>query len=309
MPATFPPPFPGRAPMTAFLYVLTVLLWGTTWIAIHMQVGIVPVEVSIVWRFALAAAVLFPLLLVRRRLQPLGARDHLVCVCQGMTLFGLNFIGLYHASAYVTSGIIAVAFSTATLWNAGLARIFFGQRLQARTLLGGALGLAGLLILFWREWARLGADGALGLGLAVLGTLSFSCGNMLAVVHRRRGIAPPTSNAWGMLYGTLFLAVIVSAQGLPWRFDPSPSYVWALLYLAIPGSVVGFWAYVSLVGRIGADRAAYSTVLFPLVALNISVFVEGYRWTPEGIAAVALVIAGNVLTFLKPRPPAAPAVT
>lgn len=285
--------------MTAALYLLVVLIWGTTWIAIHFQIGPVPVELSILYRFALAAAAMFVLLLATRRLERLRGRDHLVCLGQGLALFSGNFLLIYHASAWVPSGLVAVAFSTGSLWTALFGRIAFGQALKPRVLAGGAVALAGLWLLFGIDLDRIDADMLYGLGLALAGTMGFAGGNILAVVHRRRGLTPWTTTAWGMLYGTLILLAVVLVRGLPWRFDPSPAYVGALLYLAIPGSVVAFLAYLTLVGRIGADRAAYSTVLFPLVALNASALLEGYVWTGRAILGVALVLLGNVLVFAR----------
>lgn len=287
--------------MTAVLYSLMVLIWGSTWIAIRTQAGVAPVEVSILWRFLIAASVLFAALLAGRRLRLLRPIDHLVCLAQGATLFSFNFVSIYHASAHVTSGVIAVVFSTASLWSAALARLALGERRGARPLAGGVLGLAGLLLLFWPEWTRLGPEAAPGLGLALLGTATFSCGALLSVVHQRNGVPPLVGVAWGMAYGVLLLSIIILWRGLSWRFDPSTSYLLALLYLAIPGSVIGFWIYITLVHRLGAGAAAYTTVLFPLVALSISTVFEDYRWTAAGLAGVALVLGGNVMAFLEPR--------
>ncbi|WP_178391947.1 EamA family transporter, partial [Pseudomonas putida] len=130
--------------MNLSLYLLTVLIWGTTWIALKLQLGVVAIPVSIVYRFALAALVLFAFLLLSRKLQPMNRRGHLVCVAQGLCLFCLNFMCFLTASQWVTTGLIAVVFSTATLWNALNARVFFGQKIAANVLFGGALGLAGL---------------------------------------------------------------------------------------------------------------------------------------------------------------------
>ena len=95
--------------------------------------------------------------------------------------------------------------------------------------------------------------------------------------------------------------VLALLGGAPFVFDPQPSYVIGLLYLALCGSVLAFGAYLTLLGRIGADRAAYATVLFPLVALAISTVVEDYVWTPTAMLGVALVLAGNLLVLLRPR--------
>lgn len=289
--------------MTALLYLTTVLIWGTTWIAIKWELGSVPIPVSIAWRFFVAAAVLFAILAWRRQLaRPRGEALRLV-LAQGICLFCCNFLCFYHATRWVPSGLVAVIFSMATLLNALNARLFFGQRIAPRVMAGGALGLSGIVLLFWHEIAAaaFSAHALLGWGLALGGTLCFSFGNLLSSRLQKLGHPPLQTNAWAMLTGATVLAVGSLAAGLPFAIDPSPRYVGALLYLAIPGSVIGFTAYLMLVGRLGAERAAYCTVLFPLVALNVSAWLEGYHWTPAACFGVALVLGGNLLVFSRPR--------
>ncbi|MCY1482607.1 putative amino-acid metabolite efflux pump [compost metagenome] len=290
--------------MNLSLYLLTVLIWGTTWIAIKLQLDVVAIPASIAYRFALAALVLFVVLLASRRLQKLDARGQLICLAQGLCLFCLNFMCFYTASQWIPSGLIAVVFSTATLWNALNAWLFFRQRIAANVLAGGALGLCGLGLLFWPELAghQASRETLLGLGLALLGTLCFSAGNLLSSLQQKAGLRPLTTNAWGMLYGALLLSGYCLASGTPFAFQWSTVYVGSLLYLAIPGSVIGFTAYLTLVGRMGPERAAYCTVLFPVVALNISAFVEGYQWTVPALLGLGLVMLGNVLVFRRARP-------
>ena len=289
--------------MNLSLYLLTVLIWGTTWIAIKLQMGEVAIVASIAYRFALAAAVLFAVLLLSGRLQKLDRRGQVICLIQGLCLFCINFLCFYTASQWIPSGLIAVIFSTATLWNALNARLFFKQKIAASVLAGGALGLAGLGLLFWPELAGHAAsrETLLGIGLSLLGTLCFSAGNLLSSLQQKAGLKPLTTNAWGMLYGALMLVTICLVTGTPFGFEWNVRYVGTLLYLAIPGSVIGFTAYLTLVGRLGPERAAYCTVLFPVVALNISVFVEGYQWTAPALCGLLLVMLGNVLVFRKPR--------
>lgn len=290
--------------MNLSLYLLTVLIWGTTWIALKLQLGEVAIPVSIFYRFALAALVLFAILLIGRRLQPVNRRGQLICMAQGVCLFCVNFICFYTASRWIPSGLIAVVFSTATLWNALNARMFFGQRVASNVLAGGALGLLGLGCLFWPELSGHEAshETLLGLGLALLGTLCFSAGNMLSSLQQKAGLRPLTTNAWGMFYGALILGLYCVLSATPFSFDWSSRYIGSLLYLVVPGSVIAFTAYLTLVGRMGPERAAYCTVLFPVVALNISAWVEGYQWTPAALLGLGLVMAGNVLVFRKPRP-------
>lgn len=290
--------------MNISLYLLTVLIWGTTWIALKLQLGVVAIPVSIVYRFGFAALVLFVILLLSGRLQKVNRRGQLICLAQGLCLFCINFMCFYTASQWIPSGLIAVVFSTSTLWNALNARIFFRQKVARNVLAGGALGLIGLACLFWPELAGRTAshETLLGLGLALLGTLCFSAGNLLSSLQQKAGLRPLTTNAWGMLYGASMLSVYCLLSGTPFSFEWNTRYIGSLVYLVIAGSVIGFTAYLTLVGRMGPERAAYCTVLFPVVALNISAFAEGYQWTLPALMGLVLVMLGNVLVFRKARP-------
>ncbi|RAU46872.1 MULTISPECIES: DMT family transporter [unclassified Pseudomonas] len=289
--------------MNISLYLLTVLIWGTTWIALKLQLGEVAIPVSIVYRFALSALILFTLLLASGKLQRLGRRGQFICLAQGLCLFCVNFMCFYTASRWIPSGLVAVVFSTATLWNALNARVFFKQQIARNVLAGGALGLLGLGCLFWPELSGHSAsrETLIGLGLALLGTLCFSAGNMLSSLQQKAGLRPLTTNAYGMLYGAAMLCGYCLISGTPFAFEWNARYIGSLLYLVIPGSVIGFTAYLTLVGRMGPERAAYCTVLFPVVALNVSAFAEGYQWTLPALMGLALVMVGNVLVFRKPK--------
>ena len=288
--------------MNALLYLLVVLIWGTTWIALKWQLGPVPISLSIAYRFGLAALVLFAWLVWRRQLVVPRGKALGWVLAQGLCLFCLNFVCFLKASQTVASGLVAVVFSSAALWNALLARVVHGRAVAPRVLAGGALGLAGLVLLFWPVISasqQAGAATLTGLAWALAGTLCFSTGNLLSAALQGQGLKPVQTNAWGMAVGTAILTAYALLAGVPWAFDTSPRYVGALLYLAIPGSVIGFTAYLTLVGRLGPERAAYSTVLFPVVALNVSAWVEGYRWTAPALVGLVLVMAGNVLVFRK----------
>lgn len=293
-----------------FLYVLVVLIWGTTWIALKLQLGVVAIPLSIAYRFALAALVLFAWLAWRRQLaRPRGDAVPLI-LAQGLALFCLNFVCFLNASQTIASGLVAVVFSSSALWNALLARVIHGRRIAPNVLAGGALGLVGLVLLFWPEIEAAREHGAAtltGLAWALAGTWCFSSGNLLSAALQQRGLRPVQTNAWGMAVGTAILLAYCVATGVPWGYEPTWRYTGALLYLAIPGSVIGFTAYLTLVGRLGPERAAYCTVLFPIVALNVSAVYEGYRWTVPGLAGLALVMAGNVLVFRRPAPRGRPA--
>ncbi|ONG56066.1 hypothetical protein BKE38_06975 [Pseudoroseomonas deserti] len=280
------------------LFLATVLIWGSTWIAIAWQVGPVPVLVSVFYRFGAAALILLLALAALRRLPVPGWRDQPFILAQALCLFSLNFLCFYSAAGHLPSGLLSVIFSLATLYNAVNARIFFGDRVTARTLLAALLGVAGLLLLFGQEiFVHLDGATLKGVGLAALGTLFFSLGNMASRRNSAAGIAPLTANAWGMAYGAAVLLGLIAVTATPVVAPPDGRYLAALLYLAVIGSVVGFTTYLMLVARIGSSRAAYTTVLFPVVALSLSTLFEGYRWDAAGLAGLALTLLGNLVIF------------
>jgi len=285
--------------MNLILYGLVVLIWGTTWIALKWQLGSVPIPLSIFYRFALAATVLFAVLAWQGKLmRPRGDAVRLIAA-QGLCLFCLNFVCFLNASQTIPSGLVAVVFSTSTLWNSLLARVFLRRQITSQVIGGGALGLCGLLLLFWPQIVGHARDAAtlLGLAWALGGTLCFSSGNLLSSALQARGLAPAQTNVWGMAFGALVLLAYSLISGAPFVFDPSLRYLGALLYLAIPGSVIAFTAYLTLVGRLGPERAAYCTVLFPIVALNVSAIFENYRWSASALGGLLLVMLGNFLVF------------
>ncbi|MEQ9722194.1 DMT family transporter [Yersinia alsatica] len=289
--------------MNALLYFLVVLIWGTTWIAITLQQqGDVAITVSIFYRFALAAGVMMLVLLLARRLRPLAMRDHLFCVAQGFCVFAFNFYCFYHAAAYISSGLESVIFSMAVLFNAINGMIFFRQRLSPNLLPASILGMIGIVALFWQDLtaAQIAPELLKGIGLSLLGTYGFSLGNMISSRHQRRGLDILSTNAYAMTYGAILMGVFSLTQHQPFTIELTSSYLGSLLYLAIFGSVIAFAAYFSLIGRIGASGAAYSTLLFPLVALSISTLYEDYHWHLNAIIGLLLILLGNLVMFSRP---------
>lgn len=279
------------------LFTATVLIWGTTWIAITWQIGPVDVVVSVLYRFALACVVFLSGLALFGRLR-LPSRWRFV-VLQALCLFSLNFICFYYATSLMPSGLVSVIFSLATIFNAINARIFFGQKVHARTLIAGCIGAAGLVLLFWHD-LTVSFDIMViqGIAWATAGTLLFSLGNMMSRKNSIYGITPVIANAWGMGIGALVLLAIALISGSTFTLPNSATYIWALIYLAVIGSVIGFSTYLLMVARIGSDRAAYATVLFPVVALFMSTIFEGYEWHTTALIGIALTIVGNFVMFL-----------
>lgn len=290
--------------MTFLLYSAVVLIWGTTWIAIFVQQhsANVAVETAVFWRFLLASLLLLVILKSLGRLKPLPAATHILCLMQGGCIFGANFLCFYTAAQWINSGLESVIFSTAVLYNALNSRLFFGQTPAARFVPALILGLAGMVILFWPQLQQNHFSRHLlyGVGLCALGTYGFSLGNMIGIRHKQQQQDALSTTAWAMLYGSLIMAAIALLRGA--SLTPTLNLPWltAVVYLAVIGSVCGFGAYFILLGRIGAAKASWSTLLFPLVALALSARYEGFVWQLTTVIGLVCISGSNLLMFLPP---------
>ncbi len=270
-----------------------------------MQLGTTAIAVSIFWRFAIAALVMTLIAKLCGRLHRLTLRDQLLCLIQGCCVFSFNFVCFYHAAQWINSGLESVIFSMAVLFNAINSFLFFKIRPPVSFFPAALLGIAGIVLLFWRDLTATRIEPRLfiGIGLSALGTLGFSLGNMISLRHQRRGLDILTTNSQAMLYGALVMGTLALSQGANFMPPLSARYLGSLLYLALFGSVIAFVAYFTLVSHIGAGQAAYSTLLFPLVALAISTLYEGYVWHPSAVAGLLLILTGNLVMFARPQRP------
>ena len=285
----------------ASLYLITVLIWGSTWLAIKFQLGVVSPELSIAYRFGLAALILAIFSLIRRLPMRFDLKAHGFFALQGLLLFSLNYLLVYLAEGYLTSGLVAIIFSLIIVLNVFFGAILLGNPVRTRVMIGAGLGLMGLAFVFWPELSSLSLSSQkiMGVVLALISTISASLGNVVSARNQRHELPVIQTNAYGMLYGALFMLVFALLRGTQLQFDTSPSYILSLLYLAIFGSVIAFGSYLTLLGRIGLDRAAYVTVLFPVIALVLSTFFEDLRWGIFQLLGVLLILLGNAVVVTK----------
>jgi drug/metabolite transporter (DMT)-like permease len=281
------------------LYLIAVMIWGTTWFAIEFQLGVVEPEVSIAYRYFASAAILFIWCKVKRLDLSFNLNSHRWFALMGLLMFCLNYIFAYRAQIYITSALSAIAFSSMLWMNILNARVFFGVRGSARLYFGALLGIVGILVLFGPQVGEISLSDGIFYGslLAVMGALMASFGNMASQAAQKIKLPVVQSNTWSMFYGGIFTAAIALIRGQPFTFDPSTGYVVSLAYLTLFGSVIGFGAYLTLLGRIGAHRAGYSTVMFPVVALILSMLFEGLTLNVFIVSGFLLVLGGNLLVL------------
>ena len=282
------------SPRDYILYGCVIFAWSTSWLPLKAQVGLVAPEVSVLWRFIIAAGLCFLIARIQGLKLAFPLYLHLRFAALGLLIFSTNFTLFYYASPHLASGLLAVVFSTASLMNILMVACLTRSAPQPRQLLAAVIGLGGIILIFLPE-LQISSSALPALMLCVGGTLFFCAGNLVSASLQKQHIPVMSANSWGMVYGCGVLAVYALVLGNPFIIDMRASYLTGLLWLSVFSSVLAFACYLTLVGRIGAGKAGYATVVFPVFALLISTLFEGYSWTGLSAVGIGLVLAGNVL--------------
>ena len=278
-------------------FAACVLIWGSTWYAIEFQLGEVAKEWSVFYRFALAAVLLQAWCMLRGLKGNFDRSGHITAAGTGIFLFGINYLLVYAGTEYLTSGLVAVAFSTLTLMNIISARIFLGTPVHLPVLGAAVIGIGGLALVFGNEIAQFSwvDEAVVGLAFCLSATVTASLGNTIAASEKAKVLPILPFTALALFYSSGFNILVALASGQPMLFDTSMPYILSLLYLAVFGTVIAFTIYLWLIAKIGIARASYISVVMPLVALTISTIYEGFIWSAAALAGLALIISGNAM--------------
>jgi drug/metabolite transporter (DMT)-like permease len=289
-----------RDPRIVLPFILITLIWSSTWIVIKDQLGEVPPTWSVTYRFIIASAAMFAVARLSGAPLDIGRRGHLYAAALGIPQFFLNFNFVYAAEQYITSGLVAVVFALLLVPNSALAWVFFRQRVTGFFLIGSAVALAGVALLFVQEirTSPLPTDRILiGIGLTLLGVLAASVANVMQVSEGMRSRPISSLLAWAMLYGVLLNATYAFATQGPPIFESRMGYWAGLIYLGLIASAIAFTFYFRIVRAIGPAKAAYSSVLVPIIAMGISTIFEGYRWSLLAALGGLLAVAGLIIAL------------
>jgi drug/metabolite transporter (DMT)-like permease len=286
-------------------FAIVTLIWGSTWIVIRDQLSVVPPSWSVTYRFTVAGMTMLIWAAVRGDGLKLDLRGIRFAVLLGLAQFVLNFNFVYRAEQHITSGVVAVVYALLLVPNAVLARIFLGQKMGRQLVIGSVIAMAGVALLFLHE-ARLSPVGPheaiLGIAIALAGVMCASTANVMQATSTAKAYPMSTVLGWAMLSGAAIdAAFALVTEGAP-VFDPRPSYAGGILYLGVLGSALTFSVYFKLIRTIGPAKAAYTSVLIPVLAMVFSTVFEGYRWSLLAGAGALLVIAGLVVALKARRP-------
>ncbi|KQS03313.1 multidrug transporter [Sphingomonas sp. Leaf357] len=298
---------PPRSTRAAVLipFGIVTLVWGSTWLVIRDQVSSVPPSWSVCYRFLVAGLAMIVVAKFRRERFALDVRGWAFAAALGLSQFVLNFNFVYRAEEHITSGIVAVVFALMLVPNAVLARILLGQRMGGQLIVGSAVAMAGIVLLFLHE-ARLSPNGAdetmLGIGFTLIAILCASSANILQATETARRYPMVPTLAAAMLIGAAIDAVVALSLSGPPAFEWRASYAGGIMYLALFGSTLSFPLYFHVIRQIGPAKAAYSGVMVPVIAMLLSTLFEGYLWSPLAISGALLAGAGLIIALRARRP-------
>jgi drug/metabolite transporter (DMT)-like permease len=288
----------------ALPFIVFTAIWGSTWIVIRGQLGSVPPQWSVTYRFIIAAIAMAAVAVIKGDGLRLDRRGIAAAVFLGFTQFCLNFNAVYLAERHITSGVVATIFALLLIPSTLLAWAFLGHKPTTRFLWSSAVAIAGIGLLFLHEFqehsARVGEIAA-GIGLTLVGMTGASAANVFQARPEVRRYSLTTMLAWSMAAGAIIDGAIALLMTGPPVIDTRVSYWLGLLYLALPASVLTFSLYYPVVRKIGPAKAAYSSVLVPIIAMAFSTALEGYRWTPTAVAGAVLALGGMVGALSRPR--------
>jgi len=287
----------------SLLFIIPALIWGSTWYAIKFQLGTVDPLASVIYRFALAAILLIGYCLITKRSLKFTLQEHLRIALQGVLLFGFNYWLVYQSEEFLSSGLVAVGFSTLIFFNIFFGGLFLGNKIDKKVIFSAISGLTGTAIIFKEELLAFeaGGDGLKGLLLLVLSIMVASMGNIASAKNSSLKIPVVQATALGMTYGFVIMFTLSLFLGKTFTIDTNPEYLISLAYLTLFGSIIAFVAYLTLISRIGPDKAAYAIVVVPVVAVIISTFLEDFNFTIYTAIGMLLLLAGNVLALYKKK--------
>ncbi len=283
------------------LFIVPALIWGSTWYVIKFQLGHVDPLWSVSYRFFLAGLILLAYSMIRKINLRFSPIEHARMALQGVLLFGVNYWLVYEAEEELTSALVAIAFSTIIFFNIFFGTIFLGRKTVKKVFLGAGLGLIGTFALFYNDLTGVQYESlpVYSVVVCVLSVVFASMGNVTSAANQSRGIPVLQTNAFGMVYGAMGMALIATFSGISPTFDWQSDYLWSLIYLAVFGSITAFGAYLTLIGQIGPDRAAYVLITIPVIALVISVLLEDYELNVWSVGGVAMILGGNLIVLKK----------
>jgi len=278
-----------------FFLVTVVLAWGVTWPVNKALLEYLSPPWMMAVRSAIATIALFAIAIVRGRLALPPPPD--VPVMLSMSL--LHMVGFAVLAAWglerVPTGRSVVLAYTTPLWIVPGARLFLREPLTVRRVVGVAVGLVGLLVLFnplALDWTN--RDALLGNGAIILAALMWAA-SILHIRGHAWQSAPLDLVPWGMLLATVVLTPLAFVTTGPPATEWSGRLGVLLLYASIPGTAIAYWANAMASRNLPAMTTGLGLLVTPLVSVAVATLWLGEPLTTSVVAAIVLILGGVVI--------------
>jgi len=281
------------------LFVATLFCWSPTWYLIKFQLGYVDPLVSVFYRFVIASLIIFIYLIVKKKKLNFSFNQHIWFLFFGTCLYSINYVFFYTSNTYLISAFPAIVFSTVVIMNILGEWFYFKKKPTIKTLIGAAIGMVGIIIIFNKEIFNFSLSNGkhIGLFLALLGTFCASTGNMVHQRNLNNNFPLIQTIAFAMLYGSLITLLITQFNNTELLFEFTFKYIASLAYLSVFGSIFAFIFYLKLLEKVGPGRAGYVGVVMPVIALLISTIFENLEWQIDLIIGLPVLLIGAILVI------------
>ena len=276
-------------------------IWGLTWIAIKFQFNAVDSNVAVFYRFILASVLLFGYARLKKIPLRFNRTAHFYFAAQGFFMFCINYLLTYWASHLAPSALVALAFTSLIYFNMAGGKLFLNIPIEKKVLVGAVISFAGMALISYNEMSSLALypTSFAGFFISLVATLSASAGNLISLKNRKRNIPITTNNAWGMLYGSLFTLIYCAVRQKSFALHNIDSaFLISFVYLTLFGTVISFGAYLKLMDLVGPSKAAFTSVVSPVIAVSVSMIYEKLPMTTLLMLGVILCLSGNFIALV-----------
>ena len=287
--------------MNTLMYLACMLIWGLNFIAVKIQGTENPLEVSLLYRSAIAFGLFFALYWWKIRPQQQALPRKLLGTVMGFGLcsFALSYLLLYYATIYSSAAMVTLIFSLKVMVTPLCIGKAFKIPISPRVYIGGVFGIVGVAVIVLPNLHALSHSFLIGLGFAIAGTLVTAVGDTLSYYNNQHHVEPITANSIGMFTALMSIGLLTLIMGKPVHVPASLHYWAGLLYLALLGSFAAWLMYVYLIRSIGVVKGSYMVALFPAIGGTASVLMGETPLSLNLVLGIALAMVGAMIALLK----------
>lgn len=285
--------------LNRMMYIFCMLIWGLNFIAVKIQGTDASLEISLLYRSAIAFCLFLGLLFFQKKTVKVKNGDWLTLIGFGFCNFAISYLLLYYGTILAASALVTLIFSMKVVTTPILIGLFLKKKIDLKIYIGGTLGILSVIVILIPELDTINADFMTGALLALIGTLITSLGDVFSLYNSEKNINPVLANTIGMFSAVVFLLIFSTISGQKFVIPTTISYWIGLLYLAILASFVAWLFYLNLVKNIGASESSYMVAGFPAIGGIASVCIGESKLSLYLIFGIVLAVLGAYIALSK----------